>query len=89
MAAEEPGKADDNLLSIEETLNDETNEILSCLSPVDKELFQRLIIEGEDIEDVIKDLDMSKAAIYNRVSRGRKKIRTTYKKEARYGSEAI
>lgn len=85
----EPGKADENLLSIEETLNDETNEILSCLSPVDKELFKRLIIEGEDIEDVSKDLDMSKATIYNRVSRGRKKIRTTYKKEAHYESEAI
>ena len=86
----EPGKLDENLLYIEETLDDETENILSCLSPVDKELFRRLIIEDEDIEDVSKDLDMSKNVIYNRVSRGKKKIRKIFDiKEARYESEAI
>lgn len=53
---------------------DEREEILSYLSPEDKILFEKLFIEGYSYDDIAKEEGVSKNALYNRVSRGRKVI---------------
>ena len=60
---------------------DETDEILKVLDEKDREIFRKLFIEGYSYEDLAKIYDISKASLYNRVSRGKKKIRKDIKNE--------
>ena len=87
----EPGSLDSRLSQIEETIDDEIEQILSCLAPDDRELFRRLYIEEDDIDNVSKDLGMSKPLLYSRVSRGKKKLRKFFgnKKENAYEANII
>ena len=54
---------------------DETDEILKVLDEKDREIFRKLFIEGYSYDDLAKIYDISKAGLYNRVARGKKKIR--------------
>ena len=60
---------------------DETDEILKVLDEKDREIFRKLFIEGYSYDDLAKIYDISKASLYNRVSRGKKKIRKDIKNE--------
>ncbi|WP_296112302.1 sigma-70 family RNA polymerase sigma factor [uncultured Anaerococcus sp.] len=60
---------------------DETDEILKVLDEKDREIFRKLFIEGYSYDDLEKIYDISKAGLYNRVSRGKKKIRKEIRDE--------
>ena len=60
---------------------DETDEILKVLDEKDREIFRKLFIEGYSYDDLAKIYDISKAGLYNRVSRGKKKIRKEIRDE--------
>ena len=53
-------------------------ELISCLSREDKELFVRLFFYGQAIEEVARQTGKKPSYIYNRVSRGKKKIRKNH-----------
>ena len=87
----EPGSLDFRLRQIEETIDDETEQILSCLAPDDREIFRRLYIEEDDIDSISNELGISKPLLYSRVSRGKKKLRSIFgnKKENAYERNVI
>lgn len=60
---------------------DESTEILKVLDEKDREIFRKLFIEGYSYDDLEKIYDISKAGLYNRVSRGKKKIRKEIRDE--------
>lgn len=66
------------LQSIETEFSEETRQILSCLKPKDQELFRRLYIEEENMEEVSQSTGLTKPVIYNRLSRGKKRIRNLF-----------
>jgi RNA polymerase sigma-70 factor (ECF subfamily) len=63
---------------LEQELSEETEAMLNCLKPQDRELFQRLFLEEQDVDTVSRETGMKKEVIYNRVSRGKKKIRKLF-----------
>lgn len=65
---------------IRREISEEMDKMLSCLSPEDRELFVRLYVLDESVDDISKGNGLKKAVIYNRVSKGRKKIRKLYGK---------
>ncbi|HIX29925.1 MAG TPA: sigma-70 family RNA polymerase sigma factor [Candidatus Blautia stercoravium] len=68
----------EELQSIEEEFSEETQQILACLKPKDRELFLRLYIEEENMEEVSQSTGLAKPVIYNRLSRGKKRIRSLF-----------
>lgn len=60
---------------------DETEEILKVLDEKDREIFRKLFIEGYSYDDLTKVYDISKAGLYNRVARGKKKIKEEIQNE--------
>lgn len=60
---------------------DETEEILKVLDEKDREIFRKLFLEGYSYDDLAKVYDMSKAGLYNRVARGKKKIKEEIQNE--------
>ena len=71
----EPGAYDSRLTQIEDAIESEAESMLSCLSPKDREIFKRMYIDGDSIEDISRELDMPKEQIYNHTSRSKKKLR--------------
>ncbi len=63
---------------IEQEISRETEQMLSCLKPSDRELFLKLYVQEHTIEQVSRETGMKKEVIYNRLSRGKKKIRRQY-----------
>lgn len=53
----------------------ELSHILEPLSPQDQQIFIELFMEEQTIDEVAKKYNMSKENLYQRVSRGRKKMR--------------
>lgn len=66
---------------VENEISEELQNMLSCLNPRDQELFRRLYIEEQDIGQVSREMNMKESAVYNRVSRGKRKIRNLYPRE--------
>ncbi len=64
----------------EQTLQDEIDSLLSGLSPCDRDLFYRHYILEEKVEDIAKDFHKSPGYFYNRLSRGRKKLKQTLRR---------
>ena len=60
---------------VEQEISEETEAVLKCLSPKDKELFRRIFIEQENPEAVGNAMGMSRDNVYVRIFRGKKKIR--------------
>lgn len=60
---------------------DESAEILKVLDKKDREIFRKLFIEGYSYDDLAKVYDISKAGLYNRVARGKKKIKEEIENE--------
>ena len=75
------------LAVLEAEISRETREMLDCLRPADRELFIRLYMEEEDMESVSRSTGMSKAVIYNHVSRGKKKLRRQFAAQTGKGND--
>lgn len=74
--------------SLNEILNNELSKdlesMLNCLKKEDRDLFLKLYVEEKDINDICRETGMKRAVIYNRISRGKKKIRSLFNlKESR------
>lgn len=50
------------------------SELTSCLDDDDKELFKRLFWYGETYDEISLDTKKNKTVLFNRISRGKKKI---------------
>ncbi len=57
---------------------EEINSLLSNLSPEDKEIFKKRYILDIPIEEIAASHNKSTGYIYNRLSRGRKKLRSLF-----------
>lgn len=73
--------AEDTLLN--EIANNEISEdlesMLNCLKTEDKELFLKLYVQEKDMNDICCETGMKRDIIYNRISRGKKKIKDLFK----------
>lgn len=58
----------------------ETEEFLKCLSVFDKQLFIKLFVKEESIKEVSEEFNMKPSVVYNRVSRGKSKLRSLFSK---------
>lgn len=58
----------------------ETEEILKNLNLLDKQLFIKLFVKEESIKEVSEEFNMKPSVIYNRVSRGKNKLRSLFSK---------
>lgn len=68
---------------IEKEISEEVGKMLQCLKPSDRELFLKLYVEEKTMDEVSQETGMKKAAIYNRLSRGKHKIRRQFQIERR------
>lgn len=72
----------------ENEISEKMEELLSCLSEKDKNLFMRLYVNEESLDDISESTEMSKPVIYNRLSRAKKKLkkrgRVSWKKYIHY-----
>lgn len=63
---------------IEREISEEVERMLDSLKPVDRELFIRLYLEEQPIEQVSQDVGMKKEVIYNHLSRSKRKLRRQF-----------
>lgn len=64
---------------IENELSYELESLLNNLNEQDKELFTMHYIKEEDIASIAKSMGVNKSVIYNRLSRGRKKLKSLWR----------
>lgn len=60
---------------LEQEIFEEVEQMLSCLKETDQILFRQLFVEELPVEVVAENMGISRNAVYNRVSRGRKQLR--------------
>lgn len=77
-----PDSADGIVLKQE--LEEEINQLLSSLPPRDRELFRRRYLNEETVEEIAAEMKVTAAVLYNRLSRGRKKLKQNYLRSGRY-----
>lgn len=65
----------DNRNEYDSILNDEVESLLKSLKPRDRELFYRHYILGEKVELIAEQTESKPSNLYNRLTRGRKKLR--------------
>ncbi len=58
-----------------DVISEEMEKLLSCLSLQDRELFMRLYVKEETVEEISQSAKLSKPVIYNHISRAKKKLR--------------
>ncbi|QHI72823.1 sigma-70 family RNA polymerase sigma factor [Aminipila terrae] len=61
--------------SEEQEISEELSEMLACLGKKDRGIFERLFWHGESVKSVSISMGMKETAVYNHVSRGRRKLR--------------
>lgn len=67
---------DQNLKKVlEQELSQETEKMLNSLNEEDRAIFIKLYLKQEDMNQISKDLGLSKPVLYNRISRGKTKMR--------------
>ncbi|MGN0613771.1 MAG: sigma-70 family RNA polymerase sigma factor [Porcipelethomonas sp.] len=66
--------ADEYIITDNALFNEFFCELIDCLSDEDKLLFIKIFWRGETIEEASLSLGKSKSILYNRISRGKKKI---------------
>ena len=59
-------------------LDEDLDKLLCCLKSEDKDLFMRLYVKDQEIKDVIKETGLKRSVIYNRISRGKRKLRKRF-----------
>lgn len=65
----------------EREVSEELESLLSCLNEKDRNLFWKLYVEEKPMEEVSRETGMEKTVIYNRMSRGKQRIRKRCMKE--------
>ena len=84
MEHENPGK-DIGVLDTIISLEDEGfEELISCLPEKDRELFRMLYIQGKSSLEISRSTGMKKETVYNRISRGKRKIKLSLKEDSNY-----
>ena len=73
-------KTADSGIMREETEN-EINDLLSTLPECDREIFRRRYIDGDTVATISGELRVKPSAVYNRLSRGRRKLKRELSKE--------
>ena len=63
----------------EDELRSDIEELLCCLKQEDKDVFIKRYIEGKSMKEVALETGIKEEVIYNRISRGRKKLRRKYR----------
>lgn len=63
---------------IEKEISEEVEKMLSFLKPSDRELFLKIYIEEKTVDQVSEETGMKREVIYNRLSRGKHKIRRQF-----------
>lgn len=71
------------LALVEKELSTETQNLLSCLQPIDQELFLRIYGNEEDPGQVGREMGLTRQNLYVRLFRGKKKMRLFAEKEGR------
>lgn len=71
----EPAAADSTLRA---EAHEELESLLGCLSERDRALFLSYYLGGEDVGTLSKRAGLRPAAVYNRLSRGRRRLRRVY-----------
>ncbi|NFE11571.1 sigma-70 family RNA polymerase sigma factor [Clostridium botulinum] len=64
---------------VKHELKSDVEEMLSCLKEKDRELFYKLYIEENEVNDITKEMGIKREVIYNRLSRGKKRIQKIFK----------
>lgn len=64
--------------AIAEEFSRETEEMLACLKPRDRELFMKLYVEEKTFDEIAAETGTDKSVLYNRLSRGKRKLRTLF-----------
>ncbi len=74
---------EDRMLSelIEREISEEVEMMLNSLNPADRELFLRLYVDEQPIEEISRETGMKKEMIYNHLSRGKRKLRRKFPTE--------
>ncbi|GKU26162.1 sigma-70 family RNA polymerase sigma factor [Clostridium folliculivorans] len=67
---------------IEKESKSEIENMFNHLAHRDREIFKRRYLKEESVEIISKELNMTTVTIYNRLSRGRKKLRTIFFRES-------
>jgi RNA polymerase sigma factor (sigma-70 family) len=69
--------AEDNSLKeiLENEIREETKKMLYTLSVEDRVIFKKFYFEDKDMNEISNETGLSKSILYNRLSRGKKKIR--------------
>lgn len=63
---------------LEQEIFEETEQMLRCLTPNDQQLFRKVYLEGYSIDEMATTMGMKRSNLYNRISRGRNRIRKQY-----------
>ena len=66
---------------VEREISEEVEKMLSFLNPSDRELFLELYVEEKTVAQVSEETGIKKEVIYNRLSRGKEKIRRQFRAE--------
>lgn len=64
---------------IKNELNDDIKDMLSCLKEKDRDLFYKLYVEEKEIGAITEETGIKRDIIYNRISRGKKKIQRLFR----------
>lgn len=59
-------------------ISEETEKMLSSLSEEDREIFIKYYFEDKNMDEISYDTGLTKPVLYNRLSRGRKKMRRVF-----------
>lgn len=63
---------------LEQEILEEAQQMLSCLNAEDQTLFRKVYLEGYTVEEVAHTMGLRRSNLYNRISRGRSRIRKAY-----------
>ena len=66
---------------IERELSEEVEMMLDSLKPVDRELFMKLYVQEQPMEQVSRETGMKQEVIYNNMSRSNRKLRRQFRIE--------
>ncbi|MDM5190244.1 sigma-70 family RNA polymerase sigma factor [Bacillus sp. DX4.1] len=64
--------------TLEDKVSSEMEHMLNHLKKEDKEIFVKRYVEEDSVEEIAKDMGVQHSFIYNRLSRGRKKLRALF-----------
>ena len=65
----------------------ETKKMLYSLSEEDRGIFKKLYFEEKNMDEISEETGLSKSILYNRLSRGKKKMRKNINMEGEYENE--